>query len=112
MTRKEKSDLRQSLSELGITCIRFGMIARFKTRQLYRESGNVHWMFAEKYGFVILDQAGLEFYNKLRKRKQMRKLRIRDVDRMCVYRYPRKAYACILADKRKKKAIDGKKVNK
>ena len=84
--------IRQSLQKKDIPLTRTRLGYHLKARWLYFKTGNIHWVFAEKYGFVILNLITVEAFNKARMKNKIPKLRIRDLNRMCIFRYPRKGW--------------------
>ena len=61
-------------------------------RGLYFKSGNIHWVFAEKFGYVILNLTTVDAFNSARMKNGLSRLRLRDLNRMCVFRYPRRGW--------------------
>ena len=84
--------IRTTLRKKGIPVTRTMIGARIKCRRDYHQHGNIHWAFKEEYGYVILNITTKELYNHGRKKNRMKILRVRDLDRMCVHRYPRKGW--------------------
>ena len=101
MTKKlTNQKIRNSLREKGIPVKRTILGARFLCRARYWRHAGPQWVFAEVYGFVILDLVTIDLYNHARMKNGMKKLRIRDMDKMAVFRHPRKAW---MYNKSKKK---------
>jgi hypothetical protein len=92
MTAKERKQIREKLRQKKIECCRSLFWAKVKCRQLFRKTGNIHFVFAEAYGYVITNLAGVELFNQARKKNDIRRLRFRDVNKICIYRFPRKAW--------------------
>ena len=81
--------IRNSLRDKKIPVVRTMIGAKLKCRARWRKHGNPQWAFAEKYGFVILDKVTVQLYNRARLKNNMKPLRIRNMDAMCVFRHPR-----------------------
>lgn len=84
--------LRKGLRKKGIPIERRLFISRMVCRTIARRTGNVHWVFREDYGYVILSLTTAKGINYARKKSGISKLRIRDMDRMCVFRFPRRGW--------------------
>lgn len=83
---------RKKLQEKNIPVAITILGARWRCRRIYWETGNPQWVFREKYGFVILNMLTVRAFNYARMKNRIKKLRIRDMDRICVYRYPQKGW--------------------
>lgn len=81
--------LRKDLRKKGIPVHRTIIGARMMCRWLYFKHGVPHWVFYENYGFVILNLTTAQGINHARKKHKIRRMRVRDMDRMCVFRHPR-----------------------
>ena len=85
-------EIRRTLKKKGIP-VKLSMIgARRACRKGFKKHGNPRWAFKEHYGIVILDLVTKDLYNRARKVNGFNKLRVRDLDSMCVYRYPKKGW--------------------
>jgi len=82
--------IRQGLRNKGISVFR--TFPRIRTRLLAIKEQRVHWVFAEKYGFVALNIETLKLYNHGRTKNGLPKLRARDCNKMAIYRFPKKAF--------------------
>ena len=91
MKAKERKLIRKKLRQKKIECCRSLFWAKVKCRQLFHKTGNIHFVFAEAYGYVITDLAGVELFNQARKKNDIRRLRFRDINKICIYRFPKKA---------------------
>lgn len=91
MKAKDRRLIRKKLRQKKIECRRSLFWAKVKCRQLFHKTGNIHFVFAEAYGYVITDLAGVDLFNQTRKKNDIRRLRFRDVNKICIYRFPRKA---------------------
>lgn len=49
----------------------------------------VFWIFAEPYGFVVINCDQAEIISRARLKNNLTKLHVRDLNRMCVYRTPK-----------------------
>ena len=84
--------IRRNLRMKGIPCTMLLPVASIKIRILYYKTGNIHWIFAEDYGFVILNLVTMKAFNHARMKNNIRKWRVRDMDKHCISRYPRKGW--------------------
>jgi len=84
--------LRRDLRSKGMPITRTVVGARLLCRWLYLKHGNPHWVFAEQYGFVILNLITAQGVNHARKKNQIRRMRLRDMNRMAVFQFPRKGW--------------------
>jgi len=57
-----------------------------------KKEQKVHWVFAEKYGYVILNVETVKLYNHARMKNGIKKLRVRDMNRIAIFRFPKKAF--------------------
>jgi len=91
MRPAERKLIRKKLREKKIECRTTLFGAKIAARKQFRKKGTTHWVFAETFGFVILDLSGVDLFNQARKKNGIRKLRERDINKISVYRFPKKA---------------------
>jgi hypothetical protein len=84
--------IRGSLRKKDIPVTRTILGYHLKARWLYFKTGNIHWVFREAYGFVILNLITVEAFNTARMKNRMAKLRLRDLNRICCFRFPRRGW--------------------
>jgi hypothetical protein len=67
-------------------------IAKLMAWILALRTMSIWWVFAEPEGFMLLDIDGIDRFNKARKKNNLSKIRVRDANKMAVYRYPSKGW--------------------
>jgi len=77
MTQREKWKYRFDLSRLGIFWTFILPLARWKAKRKYRRTGKIQWLFELEYGFVVLDIEGFKYYNRIRYRHGVLRLKPR-----------------------------------
>lgn len=56
---------------------------------------SIWWVFKEPEGFMVLNIDGIDRFNHARKKNNLSKIRVRDANKMAVYRYPKKGWNVI-----------------
>lgn len=92
LKNKPNWQLRKELRQKGFHVYIFLYGAKRACRILARKSMDVYWVFAEPYGFMVLNHDDIEKINTARMANDMKKLRVRDMKRMSIYRYPKNAW--------------------
>jgi len=102
MSNLINQSLRKNIRKKGIPVALTALGARMRCRMLYWKHGIPHWVFAEEYGFVILNLTTVQGLNVARKKHKISRLRLRDMDRICIFRYPRKGWLIKKSNQKKK----------
>ena len=87
---KLRKKLRKDINGLGIKVVRY--FPKRKCRKLAADTLNVHWVLKESFGFVMLNLSSLKTYNTIKQRLKLTKLRSRDLNKICKYRFPLKVW--------------------
>lgn len=87
--------IRRKLRRSGLLIYRSLFIAKIKTRIIARRTMSIWWVFKEPEGYMVLNIDGIERFNQARKKSNLSKIRIRDANKMAVYRFPKKGWNII-----------------
>lgn len=93
--RSKMRTIRRKLRESGLNIYKRLPRAKRASRRLAKRHLSVYWVFAEPEGFMVLDIGGIDRFNTARKKNNLPKVRVRNADQMCVYRYPKRGWNVI-----------------
>ena len=99
---KQNKTLRKQIKAKGFNVYRLFLLAKIAAFILSRLNMQVYWVFAEEYGFMVINIDQFEVINKARMKNNFRRLHVRDMDKTCVFRTPKKAWGTIKINKHKK----------
>lgn len=86
---------RRDLRKKGFHVYRTEFIARIMAFIFSRSNMEVYWVFAEPQGFMVLNMSDSERINKAREKNSIKKLRVRDLNRIAVFRTPKQTWGII-----------------
>jgi hypothetical protein len=92
---RKRRNIRIKLRRSGLRIYRNLMSAKLMAWIMALRTMSVYWVFAEPEGFLLLDIDGIDRFNKARKKNNLSKIRVRDANKMAVYRYPKKGWNVI-----------------
>ena len=87
--------LRRDLRSKGLHVCIFFWPAVILAFFLSRANMEVYWIFAEPHGFMVMNLDDSERINKGRAKNNISKLRVRDLNRMAIFRTPKKTWGII-----------------
>ena len=90
---------RKGLRKKNITVFKFLLPAKIYAFFRSRIDMEVIWVFAEPYGFVVINHEQAEIISKARMKNNLKKLHVRDLNRMCVFRAHKKVWGVIKKSK-------------
>ncbi len=93
--KAKRRQIRRKLRKSGLKVYRTLITAKVMSWILALRTMSVWWVFAEPEGFMVLDIDGIERFNKARKKNNLSKIRVRDANKMAVYRFPKKGWNVI-----------------
>ena len=89
------SQMRKGLRKSGYHIYRFFIVANIMAFILSRRNMEVYWVFAEPLGFMVMNWDDAFKINKAREKNNITKLRVRDLNRIAVFRTPKKTWGII-----------------
>lgn len=83
------------LRKKGFHVYRILIVAKLMAFILSRSNMEVYWIFAEPHGFMVINFDDAAKINKAREKNNISRLRARDLDRISIFRTPKKAWGII-----------------
>jgi hypothetical protein len=88
-------ELRKGMKSKGYHIYRISFIAKIMAFILSRQNMEVYWVFAEHFGFMVMNFDDCFRINKAREKNNITKLRVRDMNKMAIFRTPKNAWGII-----------------
>jgi len=87
--------MRAIMKQKGLHVYRLSITAKIMAWILSRSNMEVYWVFAEPHGFMVMNWDDSFRINKAREKNNITKLRVRDLNRMAIFRTPKTTWGII-----------------